>query len=116
MEKIFTIPLYDCILRIVVEKDIEQARKKFDSVYGTTTADNYEGLCCWSGGHNFGLFFTPSAARSINVISHEVFHLTHRIMEWAGCNFDKEHHEQGALLNGYLMKLVVQALYKKKRR
>ena len=46
----------------------------------------------------------------IEVIAHEVFHLTHRILELCGCNFDSGHHEQGAYLNGWLIELVNNAM------
>ena len=42
----------------------------------------------------------------IEKIAHEVFHLTHRLMDLCGCNFDAGHHEQGAYLHGWLMELV----------
>lgn len=48
--------------------------------------------------------------KSIEVIAHEVFHLTHRILELCTCNFDAGHHEQGAYLNGWLMELITHAL------
>lgn len=78
-----------------------------DGVFGELDGDIYDwdALCCRSRGHTFGLFFNRKAL-CMEKLAHEVFHLTHRILEWASCNFDPNHHEQGALLHGYLMDLV----------
>lgn len=109
-EKIFTVPIYDCVLRVIVAKDLPGARKKYDHLFGEFADENYEGLCCWTGHGHFALFFSPASARKPDVVAHEVFHLTHRIMEWAGVEHDADHHEAGALLCGYLFKLVQDAL------
>lgn len=100
-----SIPIFDATLWIFVSKDIECERKKMSRYFGTSPiAHDYNALCS-SGGSQFALFFEPKAVTT-KIIAHEVFHLTHRIMEWAGTNFDENHHEQGALLCGYLMELV----------
>jgi hypothetical protein len=115
-EKIFIIPIYECVLRVVICDDIDQDRRKFDKIFGEFDLDgNYEALCSWSGGHNFGLFFDKRVLKNTCTIAHEVFHLTHRILEWSSSNFDKDHHEQGAMLNGYLMELVLNALKDKRK-
>lgn len=112
MNKLFHIPIYDCQVRLVVAKNIERERKKYDHLFGESNLTDCDALCSSSGGHNFALFFSTKASRNMEVIAHEVFHLTHRILDWTNSNFDKEHHEQGALLHGYLMNLVVKALPK----
>lgn len=72
--------------------------------FGKSTLEDYIGLC-ESNMDSFGLFFS-SRHLTLNLVSHEVFHLVHRIMEWSGCDLDSEHHEQGALLMGWLMEKV----------
>ena len=57
----------------------------------------------------FALFFDFSAL-DVATVAHEVFHLTHRILDWSESNFDGKHHEQGALLHGYLMNLVMKEI------
>ena len=59
-------------------------------------------------GSKFILAFRKNDS-NIEVIAHEVFHLTHRILELCNCNFDSGHHEQGAYLNGWLMETVTKA-------
>lgn len=115
VNRLFAIPMYDCKLRVVVCENIRKERQKpkYD-LFGKVELDGeYDGLCTWSGGHNFAIFLCATAAKDIAIISHEVFHLTHRILEWSSSNFDKDHHEQGALLHGYLMELVMNAIRKR---
>jgi hypothetical protein len=110
MKKELHIPIYDAVLWLVVTDDIGAERKAMEHWFGPVPeTDQYSALCSYGRGHNFALFFEPSAC-TVNMVSHEVFHLTHRILDWAGMNFDRSHHEQGALLHGYLMDLVSREL------
>lgn len=100
------IPIYDVTLYLVVTPNLGRERKKMKNLFGPgPEADEWDAVCSHSGCSTFGLFFNVKTV-TLKVVAHEVFHLTHRIMDWAGANFDKEHHEQGALLHGYLMELV----------
>ena len=67
----------------------------------------FDGLCS-SNFSNFALFFDKKRLEKVglSLIAHECFHLTHRILEWIGANFDEDNHEHGAILHGYLMDLV----------
>lgn len=109
MKKELTIPIYDAVLWLVVVDNPVKERKKWEFMFGPAPAGDYTALCSYSGGHEFGLFFNRERL-SLEILSHEVFHLTHRILDWAGANFDATHHEQAALLHGYLMKTVYLAL------
>lgn len=105
MKKRFDIPIYDAVLWIVTTKSIAKERRKWEHVFGPSPASSdIAALCSYGTGHTFALFFEPKP--DLKIVAHEVFHLAHRIMDWAGANFDGTHHEQGALLNGYLMDLV----------
>lgn len=55
----------------------------------------------------FGLFFNIDYIAT-DEITHEVFHLTHRIMEWLSAEFT---HEPYACLNGFLNKWVMRECY-----
>lgn len=100
------IPIYDAVLWIVVTDHISKERRKMEHLFGPAPdGHEYDALCSHSGGHNFALFFDRKAL-SMKIIAHEVFHLTHRMLEWVSANFDKDHHEQGSLLCGYLMDTV----------
>lgn len=111
IEKIFTIPIYDCTLRVIVCKDVVKARVKYP-IYGKFELTNgpFSALCSCCG-PNFGLFFDADSAHDINTVAHEVFHLTHRMLDWTGQRFDSVNHEAAALLHGYLMKTVAEALH-----
>jgi hypothetical protein len=106
------IPIYGATLWIIVTDDIPKEHKKWEHLFGKGPEDgNYYALASYSGGDTFALFFRRDPI-TLSIITHEVFHLTHRIMEWASVHFDAEHHEQGALLNAYLMELVCKELAK----
>ncbi len=63
----------------------------------------YFALCC-NKANTFGIFFGLDD-RGMGTLSHEVFHMTHRILEFTGCRFDhgdNENHEHAALLNGQI--------------
>lgn len=111
IRKKFSIPIYDATLWLIVTGNISRERKKWDYLFGPAPdAHNYDALCSYSGGHTFALFFAREQM-TLKILSHEVFHLTHRIMDWSGLNFDSNHHEQGALLHGYLMDMVFREIY-----
>ena len=100
----FTVPIYGVVIWIVVADDINGARRKMDPVFGADEdCPTMVGLCSHSGGETFGLFFKIGKHLTLRTVSHEVFHLTHRILEWTESRFDEQHHEQGALLYGFLI-------------
>jgi hypothetical protein len=99
------IPIYDVDVWVVVDKTIDDARNKLSKVFDRSkdegTYDQHNGLCI-SQGTNFGLCFSEQSSKNACIVSHEVFHLTHRILEYHMVNFDSENHEPAAILNGYL--------------
>jgi hypothetical protein len=104
------VPIYDAVVWLIVTDDIASERKKWEHLFGPApAADNYDALCSYSGGHTFALFLSRRTL-TLKILSHEIFHLTHRILDWVGANFDATHHEQGALLHGYLMNAACRAL------
>lgn len=108
MNKKFYIPIYDVWLHLVVSRKVEAERKKLDHIFDPMPATGYEGwtgLHCYAGQH-FGIFIDQNHI-CVNIIAHEVFHLTHRILDYIHANFDSEHHETAAVLHGYLMELVM---------
>jgi hypothetical protein len=106
------IPIYNARLWIVVSDNIRHERKQMADIFGDYDADvDYVGLCSDSGGHRFAVFFQRDSI-NIELVSHEAFHLTHRILEWVGANFDNEHHEQGAMLHGYLMDVIWREVFR----
>lgn len=112
IRKRLEIPIYDAVVWVIVVDGISRERKKWECLFGPVPSeDDYNALCSYSGGHTYALFFERKNL-TLKILSHEVFHLTHRIMEWVGANFDSGHHETGALLHGYLMDEVWKAAYR----
>lgn len=114
LKKKFVIPIYGAKLWIVVSDNVKHERDKMDGVLGNSLmSDEYEGLCSCNYSF-FGIFFDKRALehRAVNLIAHETFHLTHRIIEWTGANFNEDNHEHGAILHGYLLDLVYREVSK----
>lgn len=109
IEKEFRIPVYDVALLVCACDDPVKRRIRYSKTLGEYDGGDFSGLCSWNGKGSFAVFI-KSECVDINTISHEVFHLTHRIMEFCSCNFDEDHHEQGAYLMGYLMDLICKTL------
>lgn len=107
MTRRFKIPIYQCDFWLVVERDMVAARHRYDDEFGKYDVGNSTGLACWDLGRGkFAIFLKDDTGCDFNTIVHEVFHLAHRISEWASLNFDEHHHEATAQLVGYIFDLV----------
>ena len=104
----FEVELYNVRVHVSVQLTLEAGLKKLTK-HGFTKLEIPEDASALfvpgDPGH-FGIFFT-SKAITFNHVTHEVFHLTHRILHYIGANFDIEHEEQGAFLMSYLMDQVL---------
>lgn len=101
----FTVPIYEADFVLVVCDDLPEARRRYNRLLGEYEVPaGTTGLACWRG-HRFAIFLDRREACLI-VVAHEVFHITHRIIDWAGVTFDPESHEAAALLCGWLMREV----------
>ena len=109
------VPVWDVTVWLYVINDIRKERQERDYMFGPAPDCKYDALCSYGDCSTFALYFKTEAL-SMKTVAHEVFHLTHRIMDVVGANFDQDHHEQGALLNGYLMQEVVKAILPKTKR
>ncbi len=95
------LPIYGARIQLIITDDIQFERKAQEHLFGPIEGTCYDALCSRSSGHNFALFFEPGALNH-RIIAHEIFHLTHRILEWAGVPFREDNHEAFALVNGEL--------------
>ncbi len=110
-EKIkFHVPIHDVLVVIVVTTDIPSAYKREFGV----DIDDTRMACLGYRGRKFGLFFDPESKLRLEIVAHEVFHLTHRILEQNCMNFDESHHEIGAYLCEFLTKKVFSVIKKQK--
>jgi len=98
----FQVPIYDVAIVIIITTDIPAAYKREFGI----DIGNTQMACLGYDKRKFGLFFEPAAKNRLEIVSHEIFHLTHRILEKNTMNFDESHHEMGAYLCEYLTKKV----------
>lgn len=112
MKTTFNVPIYNATVHLVISDNIYSDRNKLNKIFGQYDGkDDFEALTSSSSGSlEFGLFFRKNV--EISTVAHEVFHLTHRILEWTNCYFSNDEQEQGALLNGYLMNIVIKNINK----
>jgi hypothetical protein len=119
--KQWRIPLYGCVFTFILFKDEKSIDNKL--INTSIKAEGWE----WGDAGCLGFHVcNPKVARfciamlkdgrgvSIDTLTHEIFHLTHRIIEWANGNFDADHHEHAALLNGYFNDKLFRILYENK--
>lgn len=98
MKKIL-IPIYGAAVFVVVSVDPHAAMAKLP--LKATAPESGVAWCSSDGANGYAVVFHRDHV-NIDSIAHECFHLTHRILEHAGTNFDAEHHEHAAYLNGWL--------------
>lgn len=98
----FQVPIHEVSVMVILTKDIESAYKReFGIEIGKAQM-----ACLGYNKRKFGLFFEPNILDHKEIIAHELFHLTHRILEKNTMNFDEYHHEMGAYLCEYLTKRI----------
>jgi hypothetical protein len=95
------LPIYGARIQLIVTDDILSERRAQEHLFGPIEGTCYDALCSYSGGHNFALFFEPNALTH-RIIAHEIFHLTHRILEWVGVPFKSDNHEAFTAVTGEL--------------
>ena len=111
------IPIYDAQLWVCVFPDgefaTESAKAHKRLLKGDCEVSEFEGcgaMHAWRGKKHLLLFCKGNL--NADHVSHELFHLTHRIMEYRNFNFGPDHHEQGAYLIGWLTGKVTDLLFK----
>ena len=102
MRRVFQLEMFDVSIGVVVTRDIPAAYKREFGI----EIDHTMMACLGYHGRRFVLFLEPAAVSRREIIAHEIFHLTHRILEKCSMNFDSGHHEVGAYLCEHLTKKV----------
>lgn len=112
----FNVPIYDVAFHVIVTDDITRSRLKRTGWLGEATLgfEAGSGLCSYHF-HRFA-FFAERRYLCHDLIAHELFHLTHRILERAGAKFGEEHHEPAAYLCGWLTARVYRELRRLRER
>lgn len=106
VRKSFDVEVFDVTVAVIITEDIPADYFKEFGV----NIDDTRMACLGYDKRRFALFFEPQAKSRHEIIAHEIFHLTHRILEFCTMNFDSGHHEQGAYLCEYLTKKVFKIL------
>jgi hypothetical protein len=110
IKRLLRVPIYNATVWLVIADDIIAERKKFDREFGAGEDYHCRAMCCYSPSNGcFALMFDRNQLTA-EVLAHEIFHLTHRILEWSDSHFDKDHHEQGCLLCGFLTEWVIKQI------
>lgn len=110
VHRVLRVPIYDAIVYLTVAKDVVKARAALNKTFGEVQGDDFQGICSTNGGNKFSIVIPFKA--SCGLIAHEVFHLTHFILDWSNVHFTADDDEAGALLHGYLMEWVSKQLSK----
>lgn len=108
----FTVPIYYVSVALfVTDNDLksEMTAAGF-AADDANVALNTAGATIWGIGQCENIVVRFRKNSTIDVIAHEVFHLTHRIMERNLVKFDISNHEAFALLNGWLMNAILSLL------
>lgn len=108
--KFHKIPIYQVEVEIVLSHNVLNAQlcPKRVKRYGDFEESEQAGEVLHNGSR-FCLILQRDSL-DYNLVGHEVFHLTHRIMESVGAEIGPDCHEPYAYLCGYLMQLVVDDL------
>lgn len=101
-------------MRVLVYCDtkerINAQRTKLSHLFGPTFREITGGMMCGGPQGYMALFFLKDYAADDVCIAHEVFHLTHAIMDYCECKYDWVYDEPFAHLHGVLFGKVVSIL------
>ena len=107
----FPIELHRAMGFISIAETLQEAINRLPDEFNKQqdAAEDAAGLFLSDGTGGFATCYTYEEI-GYNVLVHELFHMTHDILERSGANFDSDHDEQGALLIGWLMEKTVTKL------
>lgn len=97
----FRLPIYAGRVIFVVCTDIVKTRSRYSATFGPYDASTCAALSCYDHKGKFAIFLKGHAVTH-ELVAHEIFHLTHRIMEYCGHEITEHHHEPHAYLCGFL--------------
>jgi hypothetical protein len=102
--KLHHVPIYDLRLLVGVYHKPEAINARLRPMFGEIDVGVNIASCLWRNA-NFGLVFQRDELCH-EVIGHEVFHATHRMLRYIGAKFKRGSNEPHAYLCGYLTQLV----------
>lgn len=107
-EKEYRIPvkIYDLEIVVVVTSDIRQSRNARADILGGPLELLYVDALTSSHAGNLFLFIQNDTAPCI--IIHELFHITHRMLEYVDITFTPDNHEPFAYLQSFLFNKMIE--------
>ncbi len=102
----FAIPLYRSKLKLVVTDNVRVARNNYSDAFGPYDAGHCDAIVSWNRRNQFLLIFDRRKITH-GIIAHEIFHLTHNIMEFIGHELTNDAHEPHA----YLCQEIAERVY-----
>ena len=109
------VPLYGSRVALVLAAKKELFHVHAKRYYGRVAGVEISQACSMFGGGRFSVCFVRGKI-AVDDLAHEVFHLTTRILQWHGVEFDANNHEAHAYLNGWLTGWVYKQLRKQGER
>jgi hypothetical protein len=104
--KLIDIPLYPATLIVCVSDDPADERKACLHDFGLYRGPRkFDGLNSYDNAGKFAIFLDRHTL-SHRSLSHEIFHVTHRIMEYVGDRFTPRNQEPYAYLNCWITQQV----------
>jgi hypothetical protein len=105
IKKTIDIPIYQCKLTIILDKDLSYVEKK----YRTKSLSNY-GAITMRVPNKFTEYIMAFEYSEGTIIAHEIVHLKNYIYQDRGIELDKFNDEPEAYLTGWLFKQVQKIL------
>lgn len=112
LRRLYLTPLYAAEMVLSVSEDMTAARIKEDDFLGSSNPADWEnavGFYSNDGCGRLGIFLSFQNTTH-GVIAHEVMHVTHRILQFAGVRFSTDNHEPFTYLNQHLTSWIYQQL------
>lgn len=100
------VPIFDLTIHLVLSEDIFAARRNLSRLFGPPPSEDYSALVSANDNMHYAMLLHPRALEDLATVSHEMFHLTHRIMDERGFKFDIDNHEAFAQMHGYLTRVI----------
>lgn len=107
IKKTIDIPIYQCNLTIILDKDLSYVEKK----YGTKSLSNY-GAVTMRVPNEFGEYIMAFEYTKGTIIAHEIVHLKNYIYQDRCIELDRFNDEPEAYLTGWLFEQIETILNK----
>ena len=98
-QKTIDIPIYECSLTIIIDKNFDYALKKYNL---TGNYDNYGALTFGNNSNHKHYVVVFTDANHLSTIVHEIVHIKNHIFIDIGATLDLDNDEPEAYLSGWL--------------